>query len=164
MAFNNYYQNPYAMPYGQNYVMPNCQTPQYTPPVQQSNIQQNQLPPQQPQSNIPMIYGKIVDGVDVVKGLDIPIGTSFILPKADGNTIFAKGWNTDGTTYIKEYQLIEQESKKDVPYVQIDWNEKLDDIYDSIDSLNKKIDKMKTASSSSTTAMKKRKVEVDDDE
>lgn len=154
MAFN-YYQNPYAQSYGANYATPN-----YV-----GNQQQYQPIPQQSpsQANVPMIYGKVVDCLETAKAVDVPIGTSFILPKADGNAVFTKGWNTDGTTYVKEYQLVEPSSLKTDDTPLIDWNEKLDDIYDSIDALSKKIDKMKSTSSS-TTAMKKRRQEVDEDD
>lgn len=134
MAFGqpNYYGNPY---YGSmNYSAPQIQQP-------------------------PMIYGKIVDGIEVVKSIDVPLGTSFILPKADGTACYCKGWNNDGTTFIKEYQLVD--TKDETP--KINWNEKLDDIYDSIDALSKKIDKIKAAPTTTTTPMKRRKVGDDDE-
>lgn len=138
----NYYQPQYGNPYYNG-------IPQYQQPQPMSTQQ------------IPMIYGKIVDGVDVVRGIDVPIGSSFILPKADGSSIYSKGWNNDGTTFVKEYKLVEEQSEK-IPT--IDWNEKLNDIYDSIDSLSRKIDKIKISSSpTSTSPMKKRKVGEEDE-
>lgn len=127
---------------------------------------QNQIPqPVVSQSQqIPTLYGKVVDGIDVVRSVDVPLGASFILPKADGSACYCKGWNPDGTTYIKEYKLIEQSPEKEEILQSLpDWSEKFDDISDKINELNRKIDKFKPSSTTSVS-MKKRRVEVDEDD
>lgn len=153
------YQNLY-----QNQFSPNqFGSPMMQPQVGQSPVMQPITQPQQPSQQvnqqIPTIYGKVVDGLDVVKSLDIPIGMSLILPKASGETVYFKGWNADGTTFIKEYALVEEKESAEI-LPQIDWEGKLNEIYSSIDSLNKKIDKIKPA----PTPRKKKVVEeVDED-
>lgn len=52
------------------------------------------------------LLGKIVDGEDVVKATEIPIGSFGVFPKADLNEIYVKTWNNDGTTHIVKYQPI----------------------------------------------------------
>lgn len=103
-----------------------------------SNQQQFVQQPTFQQPQYPTIYGKVIDGIDVAKSLDVPLGSSFVLPKADGTACYIKGWNNDGTTFIKEYELVGQTDN-----AQIDFSKKLDSIYGSIDALNKKIDKLK---------------------
>lgn len=144
------------------YNQPNYGYPQYGYQNQFNYQYGQQISQPQLQQNIyPTIYGKVVDGIDVVKSLDIPIGTSFILPKASGEIIYAKGWNPDGTTFVKEYALVDnvQESGKNL---EINIEEKLNEIYNCIDSLNNKIDKFKPLQS--PTRKKKVIEEVDEDE
>ena len=65
----------------------------------------------QPQPAIPASYlnGKIVDSVDVVKAMDVPIGGYGIYPKADLSEIYIKSWNPNGTTSIITYKIKEEE-------------------------------------------------------
>lgn len=140
MAYN-YYQPQYSGNPYYNYGFQNLQQPQIQP---------------QPQLQQPILYGKVVDGIDVVKAIDVPVGSNYILPKADGTTIFSKGWNPDGTTFVKEYKL--SDSIKEEIHT-INWEEKLNELIDSIDEINKKIDKLKSSSTS-----KKRKIDEEEDE
>ena len=50
------------------------------------------------------LLGKVVDGEDVVKATEIPIGGFGVFPKADLNEIYVKTWNNNGTTQILKYQ------------------------------------------------------------
>lgn len=162
-GYQNYgYQNqfnPYQ--YGQTMNMSQFQPQAIQPTIQQ---QTQQI---QPTSSYPTIYGKVVDGIDVAKSLDVPLGMSFILPKADGTSVYCKGWLDNGTTYIKEYKLVEDNTKDEADSDdRYNVKEKLDDIYNSIDSLSKKIDKIdKIKPTSSSISTRKKKVEeVEDDE
>ena len=75
------------------------------------NYQYGQLNQMQPQPAIPASYlnGKIVDSVDVVKAMDVPIGGYGIYPKADLSEIYIKSWNPNGTTSIITYKIKEEE-------------------------------------------------------
>lgn len=75
------------------------------------NYQYGQLNQMQPQSLMPASYlnGKMVDSVDVVKAMDVPIGGYGIYPKADLSEIYIKSWNQNGTTSIITYKIKEEE-------------------------------------------------------
>ena len=91
--FNNNYQN-YQLPnyqYGQLNQMQTLQ-PQAAQPVQQSYLN-----------------GKMVDSIDVVKVMDVPIGSYGIYPKADLTEIYIKSWNANGTTSIATYKIEKEE-------------------------------------------------------
>lgn len=76
------------------------------------NYQYGQLNQMQPQPTIPASYlnGKIVDSVDVVKAMDVPIGGYGIYPKADLSEIYIKSWNPNGTTNIVTFKPIVPET------------------------------------------------------
>lgn len=133
------YQTQYNMGQSPDY---RSQTPVYQ--SQQSNYSQT-------------LFGKIVDSYDVAKTQDVPLGMTGIYPNANGSSIYVKQWCADGTTKTNEYRLVEEQEEKT-----IDWIEKFDNIYDAIDVLSRKIDKFKP--SSTTTPVKKRKMEVVEDD
>lgn len=136
MAFG-YYQNPYTNSYyGSHNYMPYPTQQQVSQPVQQQLHQPVQQ--SQPQT----LYGKVVDCYETAKGQDIPLGITGIYPKADGTCVYVKQWLNDGTTKTSEYRLYVDDDKV-VEQSPINIEEKLDDIYKSIDSLNQKLDKMK---------------------
>lgn len=158
MAFNqpNYYGygqyqpnfNPYMnnTAYGTGY-----NSYQSTPVMSQPVNQPTTLPPQ-PMGQAPMLYGKVVDGVDVVKAMDVPINQAAVCPKADLSCVFIKSWNADGTTRVSEYKLITEE----VSNSGTDLNSILGDIKLSIDALEKKIDRMRNNSNQQNQIKKKR--------
>lgn len=92
----NYYQNnlypnyPYMNTYPSN---------QYSPNGVGVNFNTNLTNPMS-------LLGKVVDGEDVVKATEIPIGGFGVFPKADLNEIYVKTWNNNGTTQILKYQPI----------------------------------------------------------
>lgn len=163
MAFNqpNYYGNPYGNPYMQNnYGAMNYQASQYnTPQVQQPMVQAPTLPSQ------PMLYGKIVDNYNTADSQDVPIGMSGIYPKADGSAVYIKKWLDNGSTKTNEYKLVEQTYDELTNTSNIDLEEKFEGIYDLIDKLGKKIDKL-TYPTATPTIPKKKKVveEVEEDD
>lgn len=54
----------------------------------------------------PSLNGKIVDGEDVVRATEVPIGGYGIFPKADLKEIYVKSWNNNGTTSVITYKPI----------------------------------------------------------
>lgn len=157
------YQNTYMNPYSNNYFgqsQQQCYYPQNMVPTQMSgpNNQQIQQSLQQiqPVQQSPTLLGKVVDGIDVVRGIDQPIGQSGIYPTADGSAVYVKAWNPDGTTRIDEYKKAEQPVEQNSLSVN-----HFDEILNKLECLDKKIDGMKP---SSPTTRKKKIVEVDEDE
>lgn len=75
------------------------------------NYQYGQFNQMQPQPTISTSYlnGKIVDSLDVVKAMDVPIGGYGVYPKADLSEIYIKSWNPNGTTSIITYKIKEEE-------------------------------------------------------
>lgn len=132
MAFNqpNYYgYQQYGQPYMYQPMQPIAQAP---PPT---------LSPSQPQqTQVPMLYGKVVDGIDVVKAMDVPINQAAICPKADLSAVYIKSWNADGTTKVSEYKLY---SAEQVSSDNTNLNSVLDEIKSSIINLDKKIDRIR---------------------
>lgn len=72
----------------------------------QQSLQQPMSPAQIPGTNQQMnVIGKIVDSIDVVKATDVPMdGNIYYFPKADGTEIFAKQWQSNGTTRILTFK------------------------------------------------------------
>ena len=93
---NNMYaqpNNPYAdrMNFLQNY---------------QQSLQQPIVPTQTPVSNQMSALGKMVDSIDVVKAMDVPLDGSIIyFPKTDGTEIYTKQLQKDGTSKICTFKL-----------------------------------------------------------
>lgn len=53
------------------------------------------------------VIGKIVDSMDAVKAIDIPMdGNIYYFPKADGTEIYGKQWKPDCTTRILTYKPV----------------------------------------------------------
>ena len=86
MYNNNYYQPPRNLG-----IQPNYQQPIYQPMYQ--------VPISQPTSN--GLLGKLVDSVDVVKSMDIPLdGSVSYFPLTDGSAIVSKQLQADGTSTV----------------------------------------------------------------
>lgn len=92
----NYFQQTTQMPqmnYGYN-PYPRMQQQEQMVPTQMSGANQ--------QMNV---IGKFVDSIDVVKATDVPMdGNIYYFPKADGTEIFAKQWQSNGTTRILTFK------------------------------------------------------------
>ena len=65
--------------------------------VPQPNQMQQIQQPTAPQYNL---NGKIVDGIEMVKATDIPLGGYGIFPKADLSEVYIKSWNNLGQSNI----------------------------------------------------------------
>lgn len=98
------------------------QQQQMQQPIQQSTI---------PQYNL---NGKIVDGIEMVKATDIPLGGYGVFPKADLSEVYIKSWNNLGQSNIITYKPIIQQ---DAP-LEIDNSQLLS----KIESLEEKLDQM----------------------
>lgn len=93
----NYYNPNYYTGTGYPYL--NNQYMQTQPP------QQQQMQPQ-PQMMPNGLNGKIVDGPEMVRATEVPIGGYAIFPKADLSEIYIKAWNQNGTTNIITFKPI----------------------------------------------------------
>ena len=105
------YNNPYFSQQqrfqGMNMMQQPMATQQYIPPM--PTIQQNNL------------QGKIVDSVDVVKSMDIPLdGSVSYFALADGSAIVTKQLQSDGTSRTIIYKPSENEKEKTIKYLTID--------------------------------------------
>ncbi len=134
------YNNPYYNPTSRYQPMPipnqTMPTQSYVPPITQ---------PIQPIG----LLGKVVDSIDVVKAMDIPLdGSVSYFPLTDGTAIVSKQLQNDGTSKTIIYKPIEQ-TEKDMPkYVTIEDVKKeinkidlseLDDIKDELKEIKKQL-------------------------
>lgn len=128
--FNPMYQNPTP----QQMFNPMFQQPQPQMQIPQQQLQQPQIPQQQ---NI-SLPGKVVESIDMMKTMDIPMdGNMYYFPKADGTEIYTKRWLQNGTTeqVVFKAQKVEEENKPD-PIV-----EKLNGIEEHINKLEEMLNK-----------------------
>lgn len=92
---------------------------QYSPyqPIQPT---QNIQPIQQINTQ-PVLLGKSVDSIDVVKAMDIPLdGRISYFPLMDGSAIVTKQLQNDGTSKTVIYKPVEEDKKESVKYVTFD--------------------------------------------
>ena len=75
-----------------------------------NNFNSNLTTPQNCSMNL---LGKIVDGEDIVKATEVPLGSFGVFPKADLSEIYVKTWNSDGTAQIKKYKTVQEEVKQE---------------------------------------------------
>lgn len=72
----------------------------------QQSLQQS-IPPTPMPGTSQSAIGKIVDSMDAVKAIDIPMdGNIYYFPKADGTEIYGKQWQQDCTTRILTYKPV----------------------------------------------------------
>lgn len=104
--YNPMYYYPQYVP-RQMYDM-NAQQMQQTiqPPVQNLHTST------QPVQNMQQLQGKLVDNIEVVKALDIPLdGTTSYFPLTNGSAIITKQLQQDGTSKIVVYRAVEDDIK-----------------------------------------------------
>lgn len=89
--------------------------PQYpNGPIISSQQQIMQQQSQAMQMQQPMtLQGKMVDGEDIVKVTDVPMGGYGVFPKADFSEVYIKSWNSNGTTNIVTYKPTFKETPKE---------------------------------------------------
>lgn len=117
--------------YGNNYGF----NPYYQQRFQ--NVEQSQQPMmttyQQPiQLTKPNgLLGKVVDSIDVVKSLEIPLdGSTSYFPLANGEAIISKQLQNDGTSKMVIYKPTKEEKKDAIQFAT------LEDIQEAIDNLD----------------------------
>lgn len=99
--------------------------------VPQPNQMQQIQQPTAPQYNL---NGKIVDGIEMVKATDIPLGGYGIFPKADLSEVYIKSWNNLGQSNVITYKpIIQQDAPLEVDNSQL---------LNKIESLGRKLDEM----------------------
>lgn len=135
---NNYYQPP------KNMGVPNYQQPIYQQPMYQ-------VPISQPTSS--GLLGKLVDSVDVVKSMDIPLdGSVSYFPLTDGSAIVSKQLQADGTSKTTIYRPINEEQVEIPKYATLDDIKKeinnidlseIDDLKEEIRDLKKELKNLK---------------------
>lgn len=113
----------YSMPMNNGYSY-NQQMPMQNPYQQRMDFlqsyQQSLQPPaqQMPQANTQMnVIGKIVDGIEAVKAIDIPMdGAMYYFPKADGTEVYGKRWVVnEGRTVILPFRPILETEPSNLP-------------------------------------------------
>ena len=76
------------------------------PPVQQQMAMPNQLTP----------LGKVVESLDIVKVMDIPMdGNMYYFPKADGTEVYSKQFMPNGQTRILTFKPITDDNPNNLP-------------------------------------------------
>lgn len=118
MYGNNYYPQQRFQPQNMN----NMQQPmmaQYVPPMPQTMPIQSGL------------LGKIVDNIDVVRAMDIPLdGSTSYFPLSDQSAIVTKQLQSDGTSKLVVYKPTNNEKENVVQFAT------LEDIQDAINDLD----------------------------
>ena len=130
------------------------QMPQFNPyadRIAQLQAQQQQMQASQNMATL----GKVVESVDVLKTLEVPMdGNAYYFPKADGTEIFSKQWLPNGTTRILTFKPILddrvdentlEEEKLNLGQI----NDVLVGIQNEIQTINSKIDKISKPSTAS---------------
>ena len=110
------FYNPYIpqMQRGQNMDQFNPYSQGYQNNYQQNYPQNSQTYPQASLG----LQGKLVDSIEVVRAIDIPLdGSTSFFPLADGSVIVTKQLQKDGTSRTVIYKPVEQEAEKKVDYI-----------------------------------------------
>ena len=116
MAGYPYYQpmmaNPYQQPQIQSYQDRLAQLQsnyQQTMPYGQMQMQQSV----QQMTQIPVLQGQMVDGIDTVKAKDVDMsGNPVYYPKTDGTEIYKKQLQADGRSRIFVYRLLNPDEQQ----------------------------------------------------
>ena len=140
------------------------QVQQYNPyadRLAQLQAQQQQLQASQNMATL----GKVVESMDVLKTLEVPMdGQQYYFPKADGTEIYVKQWLPNGTTRILTFKPVldngvDENTLEEEKLNVEQFNKVVEGILNEIQTINSKIDKI--SKPSTTTRGKK---EVTDDE
>lgn len=109
---------------------------------------------QQPQI-VTGLNGKMVDGEEMVRATEVPIGGFGVFPKADLSEIYIKSWNPNGTTSVLSYRPVLQQQEQ-TQQIEQPINDNTQQILERIAALENKIDAAlaQTSSQSSPTSFK----------
>ena len=133
---------------------PYYQPTRFNQPMQQPIEQQTQPIVNSTMPVRQSLNGKLVDSIDVVKAIDIPLdGSISYFPLTNGSAIVTKQLLTDGTSKTTIYKPIEEKDTPKIEYVtmedlkksvkEVDMSEVIDDLRDEIKELKSEIKKMK---------------------
>lgn len=150
------------------YINPNYfSQPQYQQMYQMP--QMNQQPIQQPQNQIMQpsnfnAMGKVVEGLDVVKTIDIPMdGQTYYFPKADGKEIYAKQWLANGTTKVTSYLPQIEQNNEEVNNLPLNALErKFEAINEATDALQENLNKLSEQINKLNRTTRAKKVDADE--
>lgn len=103
-----------------------------------------------------ILQGKVVDSLEVVKAMDVPLdGSITYFPKADGTAIYTKQLQKDGTSKINIYEIksenndavinvgVETVSKEDIEKIYADISEVKKSLEENMSSIIKRFDDFK---------------------
>ena len=87
----------------------------------QQMVPQSYVPPVQQATSLLGLSGKVVDSMDVVKAMDIPLdGSVSYFPLSDGSSIITKKLQSDGTSKTSIYKLVEEENVGEGKFVTLE--------------------------------------------
>lgn len=142
MYGNNYGYNPYFQQ----------QRFQNMEQINQQPIMTNYQPPMQ-LTKTSGLLGKVVDSIDVVKSLEIPLdGSISYFPLANGESIITKQLQSDGTSKTVIYKPVKEDEKEPPKYVTFDDLKKsiqeidmsdIDDLKDELKNIKKQLKDIK---------------------
>lgn len=127
------------------------QQQRFQQPISNQYMNQQMIQPMQVLNNQMNLLGKIVESIDVVKAMDIPLdGSVSYYPLSDGSAIVSKQLQIDGTSKTIVYKPIENNEKQTDKYLTIDMFEDLlndfqefQDLKDEIKELKKQMKDLK---------------------
>ena len=109
------------------------QQQRFQPIINQTQPMQQYIQPVQSASNPFGLLGKVVESIDVVRAMDIPLdGSVSYFPLTDGSAIVSKQLQNDGTSKLVVYKPTKEEKKQSVQYLTI---ETLEDALNEIQEL-----------------------------
>ena len=138
MYNNQFGYNPYMQPFNNN----------FNQPLQNSAVNTQSSAVNSAVSSRQVLNGKLVDSIDVVKAIDIPLdGSVSYFPLTNNSAIVTKQLLTDGTSKTTIYKPVEEKEAPKVQYAtmedlkksikEIDLSE-IDDLKDEIKELKQK--------------------------
>ena len=95
-----------------------------------NNFNSNLTTPQNYSMNL---LGKIVDGEDIVKATEVPLGSFGVFPKADLSEIYIKTWTQEGATKILKFKQVIEEPKEEIT---------LNSLMERVSAIEKKLNEM----------------------
>lgn len=126
------YGNPY---FNQQQRFQNIPNQQYIPPMQQP---MTTIPPMNTQVGL---QGKIVESIDVVKAMDIPLdGSASYFVISDGSAIVSKQLQNDGTSKMVVYKPSQEEKKDTIEFATLD---ELQDVLSDLQDLKDEMKEIK---------------------
>ena len=120
------------------------QQQRFQQPISNQYMNQQMIQPMQVLNNQMNLLGKIVESIDVVKAMDIPLdGSVSYFALADGSAIVTKQLQSDGTSKTVVYKPIENSEKQTDKYLTIDMFEDLLNAFQEFQDLKDEIKELK---------------------